>query len=115
MHTESKTYIFGDTFCGLVKLKLNCSVIMTAVTLGGKRGEFASLSIPTVKYGGGSIMLWGCLAAEGTGALHRIDDIIMKNNYVEILKQHLKTSARKLKLECKWVVIWTMTLNIPSN
>ena len=54
--------------------------------------------IPTVKLGGGSIMLWGCIAAGGTGALHRIDGIMRVENDVDILKQHLKTSVRKLKL-----------------
>ena len=48
-------------------------------------------------------MLWGCFAAGGTGALHKIDGIMRKLNYVDILKQHLKTSVRKLKLGCKWV------------
>ena len=48
-------------------------------------------------------MLWGCFAARGTGALHKIDSFMRKNNYVEILKQHLKTSVRKLKLGRKWV------------
>ena len=50
-----------------------------------------------------SITLWGCFAAGGTGALHKIDGIMRKDNYVDILKQHLKTSARKLKLGRKWV------------
>jgi hypothetical protein len=54
-------------------------------------------------HGGGSIMLWGCFAAGGTGALHKIDGLMRKESYVDILKQHLKTSVRKLKLCCKWV------------
>ena len=48
-------------------------------------------------------MLWGYFAAGGTGALHKIDDTMRKENYVHILKQHLKTSVRKLKLGQKWV------------
>ena len=49
-------------------------------------------------------MLWGCFAG-GTGALHKIDGIMREENYVDILKQHLKTSVRKLKLKLgrKWV------------
>ena len=48
-------------------------------------------------------MLWGCFAAGGTGALHKIDGIMRTENYVDILKQHLKTSVRKLKLGRKCV------------
>ena len=47
-------------------------------------------------------MLW-CFATGGTGALHKIDGIMRKDNYVDILKQHVKTSVRKLKLGRKWV------------
>ena len=56
-----------------------------------------------MKHGGGSIMLWGCFAAGGTGALHKIDGSVRKGNYVDTLKQHLKTSVKKLKLGRKWV------------
>ena len=48
-------------------------------------------------------MLWGCFAAGGTGALHRIDGVMRKENYVDILKQHLKTLVRILTLGRKQV------------
>ena len=48
-------------------------------------------------------MLWECFAAGGTGALHKIDGNMRKENDGDILKQHLKTSIRKLKLCCKLV------------
>ncbi len=48
-------------------------------------------------------MLWGCFARNGTGALQKIDGITRKEDYLKILKQHLKTSARNLKLGRNWV------------
>ena len=47
-------------------------------------------------------MLCGYFAAEGTGALHKIDGIMRMENNVDILK-HLKTSVTKLKLVRKCV------------
>jgi hypothetical protein len=58
---------------------------------------------------GGRITLWGCFAAGGTGELHKIDGIMRQDNYMDILKQHLKTSVKKLKLESSK---WTMTPSI---
>ena len=40
---------------------------------------------------------------EGLVHFTKIDGIMMEDNYVDILTQHLKTSVRKLKLGCKWV------------
>ena len=33
-------------------------------------------TIQTVKHGGGSVMLWGCFVAGGTGAIHKINGIM---------------------------------------
>ncbi len=38
-------------------------------------------TIRVMNHGGGSIMLWGCFAAGGTGALHKIDGIMKKEQY----------------------------------
>lgn len=57
-------------------------------------------TISTKKYRGCSIMFWGCFITEKTGEHHKIDDM-RKENYVEILKQNLNTSARNLKLGYK--------------
>jgi hypothetical protein len=45
----------------------------------------------------------GCFAAGGTGELHKIDCTMRKDNYVDILKQHLKASVGKFKLGRKCV------------
>lgn len=52
----------------------------------------------TVKYGGGGIMVWGCMAASGVGNLVFIDGTMDQYVYLDILKRNLKVSAEKLGL-----------------
>uniref|UniRef100_A0A8C7Q7H7 TRASH domain-containing protein n=1 Tax=Oncorhynchus mykiss TaxID=8022 RepID=A0A8C7Q7H7_ONCMY len=59
--------------------------------------------IPTVKHGGGNIMLWGCLSAKGPGRLIRVKERMNGAMYREILSENLLPSARALKMKRGWV------------
>ena len=56
----------------------------------------AQTSIRTFKHGGGSVMVWGCMSAAGTGSLVYIDGIMTKESYLKILKQNVERSTWKL-------------------
>ncbi len=45
--------------------------------------------LPTVKHGGGGVMVWGCMSAAGTGELQFIEGTMNANMYCDILKQSL--------------------------
>ena len=55
------------------------------------------VTIPTVKHGG-SIMLWGCFSAAGTGRLVRLKAKMNGAKYREILDENLLQSAQDLRL-----------------
>ena len=53
---------------------------------------------PTVKHGGGHVMVWGCISFKSVGNLVFIDGIINRmNSYLKILKNNLKQSAEGAK------------------
>ena len=60
-------------------------------------------TIPTVKHGGGSIMLWGCFSAHGTGRLYCIKERMTAAMYCEILGNNLFPSVRSLKMSRGWI------------
>lgn len=51
--------------------------------------------IPTVKFGKLSIMIWGCISSKGVGDLAFIEATMDAQQYLNILKSHLVSSARK--------------------
>ncbi|KAI3361753.1 hypothetical protein L3Q82_002097 [Scortum barcoo] len=60
-------------------------------------------TIPTVKHGGSSIMLWGCFSAAGTGRLVRIEGKMNAAMYRDILDENLLQSTLDLRLGRRFI------------
>ena len=55
-------------------------------------------TVPTVKHGGGSIMLWGCFSSAGTGKMVRADGKMDGAKNGAILEKNLLESGKDLRL-----------------
>jgi transposase len=44
---------------------------------------------PTVKFGGGGLMMWGCFSGKGLGPLVKVDGNLNSLGYIQILEDHL--------------------------
>ncbi len=51
--------------------------------------------LPTVKHGGGSVLVWGSMSAVSTGELQFIEGIMNANMYCDIMKQSMIPSLRR--------------------
>jgi transposase len=49
----------------------------------------------TLKFGGGNIMVWGCMGWEGVGQLAEVEGRMNADQYVEILENHLLPSMEE--------------------
>lgn len=65
-----------------------------------KPGEEYKLSCArgTVKFGGGNVMIWGCMAYNGLGRLEFIDDRMNAEHYCRIMDNNLFQSADQLQM-----------------
>lgn len=50
----------------------------------------------TVKFGGGKINVWGCFSYDGVGTLYKIEGIMKKEDYHQILQRHAIPSGLRL-------------------
>ncbi|KAK3562775.1 hypothetical protein QTP86_007093 [Hemibagrus guttatus] len=88
---ETKTEHFGRSVSHYVWRKSNTAFQKKNIT-------------PTVKYGGGSVMVWGCSAASGPGRLAVINGTMNSAVYQKILKENVRPSVCDLKLKRTWVL-----------
>lgn len=58
----------------------------------------------TVKHGGGSIMIWGCMTAEGPGYMCKIDGIMDQHLYRTILEDDLIQTIKFYQLDTEKVI-----------
>lgn len=66
-----------------------------------KKGEPLSdrTTSPTVKHGGGSVMVWGCMGWNGPGMLTEVEGRMDSKQYVSILEGGLMESVEKLDMD----------------
>jgi len=55
--------------------------------------------MPTVKFGGGNIKVWGCFSANGTGKLYIIKGRMNGQIYRDILDRNLLPFTRMMKMK----------------
>ena len=52
--------------------------------------------MPTVKHGGGSLMIWGCMSGLGVGQVYRCEGTMRQDQYIWVLRNHMLPSASSL-------------------
>src|SRR5215469_7770260 len=58
----------------------------------------------TVKFGGGNIMVWGCMSWEGVGRLAEVEGRMDADQYVEILEHNLLPSMEESEFSMEEVI-----------
>nr|CAA47913.1 ORF [Drosophila melanogaster] len=59
---------------------------------------------PTNRFGGGTVMFWGCLSYYGFGDLVPIEGTLNQNGYLLILNNHAFTSGNRLFPTTEWIL-----------
>ncbi len=89
---------YWDTILWSDETKINVFGTDGFKTVWRRKGEEykEKCMVPTVKHGGGSVLMWGCMSAAGVGELHVIDGIMNSQMYCSILKEKMLPSLMPL-------------------
>ena len=73
--------------------------------VGRKDGEAYSPknTVPTVKFGGSSIMIWECFSVKGVGKISIIKGKMNAQKYKQILQRNLKSSVEIIELPSDYI------------
>lgn len=71
--------------------------------------------VPTVKFGGGSVMIWGCMASAGTGELFICEGRMNSEKYTRMLDTVLNPSFSKIYPGESREQIWFQQDNAPCH
>ena len=58
---------------------------------------------PTLKHGGGGLMVWGCMSESGVGELVLVKGRLCASDYILLLKRALPASVRSLGLQNEYI------------
>ena len=60
-------------------------------------------TIPTAKYGSGSVKCWGCFSSSGVSSLVFIDENMSGKSCQGILQKNLLQSVKNLNMDKDWI------------
>ena len=90
--------ISGNQSYGQTNRNLKSSALNGVNTFAEKVNERFKKEciLPTVKHGGGSVMVWGCFSHAGVGKLVKVNGILEQKQYHSILQRHAIPSGVSL-------------------
>ena len=50
----------------------------------------------TVKFGGGNVMVWGCISCDGVGTIAKVEGRMKGSDYIRLLSKHLLPYMRSM-------------------
>ena len=88
----------GNLSFGLISPNLRFLVPIRRVFVRRRVGEWmiSACMVPTVKHGGGGVMVWGCFAGDTVNDLFRIQGTLNRHVYHSILQRYAISSGLRL-------------------